>query len=101
METLSVYDVCTLRGVRRKKVFKYTIAILKFCNTDIIFSGLDKIEYLQHHSNEDIYKKAYEIIDQYFKEDETIEVENVAPLVQDNQFAFSQNQSLPDGGFHF
>ncbi|CAK9254394.1 unnamed protein product, partial [Sphagnum jensenii] len=31
--------------------------------------GLDKIEPLQHHDNEDIYKLAYEIIDQYFSDD--------------------------------
>ena len=28
--------------------------------------GLDKIEKLQHHKNEDIYKLAYVIVDKYF-----------------------------------
>ena len=32
------------------------------------FPGLDKIEMLQSHENEDIYKLAYEIIDQFFSE---------------------------------
>ena len=36
--------------------------------------GLDKIEKLQHHRNEDIYKLAYTIIDKYF----TSEVSSVA-----------------------
>lgn len=31
--------------------------------------GLDKMEKLQHHKNEDIYKLAYAIIDKYFNSD--------------------------------
>ncbi|OWK05859.1 hypothetical protein Celaphus_00013083 [Cervus elaphus hippelaphus] len=33
--------------------------------------GLEKIEQLQNHENEDIYKLAYEIIDQFFSSDDT------------------------------
>jgi len=62
--------------------------------------GIEKIEYLQHHSNEDIYNKAYGLIDQYFHEDESLEVDTVAPRTESNQFAFSENMSLPQGGFH-
>lgn len=35
----------------------------------LILSGLEKIEMLQNHENEDIYKLAYEIIDQFFSSD--------------------------------
>lgn len=33
-------------------------------------TGLEKIEQLQNHENEDIYKLAYEIIDQFFSSDD-------------------------------
>lgn len=33
-------------------------------------SGLEKVEMLQNHENEDIYKLAYEIIDQFFSSDD-------------------------------
>lgn len=31
--------------------------------------GLEKIEKLQHHKNQDIYKLAYKIIDKYFSQE--------------------------------
>ncbi len=41
------------------------------------FSGLDKIEHLQSHDNEEIYKLAFEIIDHYF----SAEVQRLSTLV--------------------
>lgn len=38
--------------------------------TYFFFLGLEKIENLQQHENEDIYKLAFEIIDQYFSGDD-------------------------------
>lgn len=36
----------------------------------MLVTGLEKIEQLQNHENEDIYKLAYEIIDQFFSSDD-------------------------------
>lgn len=36
----------------------------------MLVAGLEKIEQLQNHENEDIYKLAYEIIDQFFSSDD-------------------------------
>ena len=44
----------------------YPLFLLLF----LILSGLEKIENLQQHENEDIYKLAFEIIDQYFSGDD-------------------------------
>jgi hypothetical protein len=37
-------------------------------------AGLEKIEQLQNHENEDIYKLAYEIIDQFFSSDDVLNI---------------------------
>mmetsp|Transcript_60707 Transcript_60707/g.180001 ORF Transcript_60707/g.180001 Transcript_60707/m.180001 type:complete len:553 (-) Transcript_60707:202-1860(-) len=45
--------------------------------------GLDKIEGMQHHQNNDIYKKAVDIIENHFGADE-VEDENLAPATNEN-----------------
>lgn len=67
--------------------------------------GLDKIENLQSHDNNDIYEKAVKILEKYWSEDEeqnlpdaTIEGENQ----QQQVFSFGNNQhNVPTGGFKF
>lgn len=60
--------------------------------------GLDKIEALQNHENEDIYKLAYEIIDQFFSGD--IDDELAPDSTQG--FQFDPSVTLPpDGEFKF
>lgn len=63
--------------------------------------GLDKIEFLQQHENEEIYKLAFGIIDQYFSNDgDNAEVE-LLPQEVDGQFEFQAKDNLPPGGFKF
>lgn len=62
--------------------------------------GLDKIEGLQNSDNEEIYKLAYDIIDQYFS-DENDEDPNLMPETGDQIFEFEANAAAPEQGFQF
>ncbi|KAF9364911.1 Importin alpha subunit (Karyopherin alpha subunit) (Serine-rich RNA polymerase I suppressor protein) [Mortierella sp. NVP85] len=61
--------------------------------------GMEKIHNLQAHDNNDIYKKAYSLIDKYFAEVEE-EDTGLTPQIdaQTNTFAFN---AAPHGGFNF
>lgn len=65
--------------------------------------GLDKIEALQNHQNNDIYEKAVKILESYFAaEEETGLAPTVDPNQQTYQFgAAAMPQSMPQGGFKF
>uniref|UniRef100_A0A8C7LSM7 Karyopherin subunit alpha 3 n=1 Tax=Oncorhynchus mykiss TaxID=8022 RepID=A0A8C7LSM7_ONCMY len=57
--------------------------------------GLEKIENLQQHENEDIYKLAFEIIDQYFSGDDIDEDPSLIPeATQGGTFDFDPASSL-------
>lgn len=60
--------------------------------------GLDKIEQLQNHENLDVYKLAYDIIEQYFSEEVD---DTLGPQVGDGAFQFDQTTSIPHEGFKF
>ncbi|CAG8443417.1 8315_t:CDS:1 [Ambispora gerdemannii] len=64
--------------------------------------GMEKIHNLQIHENTDIYKKAYNIIDTYFG-DEDEEDANLVPQMDmsTGQFSFGNNVNAPPGGFNF
>lgn len=60
--------------------------------------GLDKIEALQKHPSEEIYKKAVEILEKYFDAEED---QNMMPGVTQNGYAFNTNAAPPSGGYVF
>ncbi|PIK52203.1 putative importin subunit alpha-3 [Apostichopus japonicus] len=62
--------------------------------------GLDKIETLQQNPNEEIYKLAYEIIEQYFS-DYDDEVTGLEPQPTEEGFQFDGNAEIPQDGFDF
>ncbi|OXA51527.1 importin subunit alpha-3 [Folsomia candida] len=64
--------------------------------------GLDKIESLQNHENLDIYKIAYDIIENYFSEDIDEDPNLVPEATVEGTFQFDPNNAAgPQGGFNF
>uniref|UniRef100_A0A8C6S5N1 Importin subunit alpha n=1 Tax=Neogobius melanostomus TaxID=47308 RepID=A0A8C6S5N1_9GOBI len=64
--------------------------------------GLEKIENLQQHENEDIYKLAFEIIDQYFSGDDIDEDPSLMPeTTQGGTFAFDPASNMQTKEFNF
>uniref|UniRef100_A0AAR2INI9 Importin subunit alpha n=1 Tax=Pygocentrus nattereri TaxID=42514 RepID=A0AAR2INI9_PYGNA len=64
--------------------------------------GLEKIENLQQHENEDIYKLAFEIIDQYFSGDDIDEDPSLIPdSTQGGTFNFDPASNLQTKEFKF
>lgn len=63
--------------------------------------GLDRIEPLQHHDNEDIYKLAYDIIDQFFSDDNEEDPILLPQTTNETTFEFDPNCKIPESGFKF
>lgn len=55
--------------------------------------GLDKIESLQEHQNNDIYEKVVGIIETYFGVEAEIEDENILPSIEGGSFAFGMSKA--------
>lgn len=69
----------------------------EICAFASILSGLDKIEFLQSHENQEIYQKAFDLIEHYFGVEE--EDASLAPQVDQNQgqFVFQQQEGPMEG----
>lgn len=75
----------------------------KWCDFIEEEDGIDKLEELQMHENQEIYERAVKLLETYFGAEE--EEENMAPNVVQSQnghqaFGFTQIQ-VPTGGFAF
>ncbi|KAJ3036290.1 Importin alpha subunit (Karyopherin alpha subunit) (Serine-rich RNA polymerase I suppressor protein) [Rhizophlyctis rosea] len=63
--------------------------------------GMEKIHQLQLHDNAEIYRKAYQIIDKYFN-DEDEDTGITGEVDQSGQFTFATDaMDIPQGGFQF
>lgn len=64
--------------------------------------GVSKIEVLQNHENIEIYKLAYDIIEQFFSDDtDEAVLDELRPAADENAFQFNQNANVPRDGFNF
>ena len=63
------------------------------------FQGLEKIEYLQNHENQEIYRKAFDMVEKYFSGDETDAT--LDPQITGQQYTFNPDIQQPPGGFTF
>lgn len=74
-----------------------TIYLLIVLYWVILFLGLDKIEFLQSHDNQEIYQKAFDLIEHYFGVED--EDSSLAPQVDqaNQQFLFPQQEAPMDG----
>jgi len=62
--------------------------------------GLDKLEALQNHQNNEIYEKAVKIIEDYFGGEEE-EDQNIAPNMETSSNTFSFGSNLQPSNFVF
>lgn len=76
---------------------KYSQKWNELCICGCTPSGLDKIEFLQSHENQEIYQKAFDLIEHYFGVEE--EDASLAPQVNQSQgqFIFQQQEGPMEG----
>lgn len=60
-----------------------------FCTMIEEIGALDKLEALQNHENQEIYEKAYTIIDTYFSDDDNDEQTELAPNDDNGELKFN------------
>ncbi len=86
-----VYNILKASGDSYQEV----AAMIEMCG------GLDKIEKLQSNENDEVYKLAYDIIDQYFSDDIDEDDPALAPQVVQGGYEFDANTNIPGDDFKF
>jgi len=80
-----------------------TSTVNAFCDFVEECGGLDNLESLQRHDNEEIYDKSIKLLREYFESEEDEDAATV-PMVNaaSNQFNFGMGAAAaPEGGFNF
>ena len=72
----------------------------EYARTIEAVEGLDKIEALQHHTNQEVYEKALRILEVFFRALDEEEIEGVVPDATGNQFGFGINSGT-ESSFNF
>ncbi len=92
VQTLEVQDdkvtMCALEALEVFLKLDSARDDLDLLNVVADCGGVESLETLQEHSNEDVYQKAVDLIETYFGGEEEDCVENVAPSTNNNQFSF-------------
>ena len=70
-----------------------------YCTALEEMEGLEKLEELQSHANDEIYQKAIHILENYFGDDEDDDVENIEPEVAADASAYTFGAPTTAGGF--
>lgn len=70
---------------------------MQYVSSHVSIAGLDKIEFLQSHENQEIYQKAFDLIEHYFGTEE--EDSSIAPQVDlgQQQYIFQQCEAPMEG----
>jgi hypothetical protein len=89
-----------LDGIHNILKMSSSVEVERVCNMIEECGGLDKIESLQNHENIEIYRIAYEIIENYFSEENDEDI-NLVPETGESSFQFDPNTGMPTDGFQF